>query len=187
MKNSLEAIGICGSLRRDSYNRKLMTLVLASLQKHGSRIRALTAEETALPFINEDLELAPLPPSILSFRAALEAAPIVVIASPENNGAPSGVLKNAIDWATRPPKNLWEGKIVLIVSASPGSLGGARGLIQLRTILSGIKSWVVHEQVQLPLADQAFNTDGSLKNESTQKQIDSAVAKTVALAAKLLD
>jgi chromate reductase len=185
MKTPLEAIGICGSLRQDSFNRKLVINILNSLKKHGIGTRNLTAEEVSLPFVNEDQENPPAP-SVLTFRKTLEAAHIVVIASPEYNGAPSGVLKNAIDWATRQPKNLWEGKIVIIAAASPGALGGARGLIQLRTILSGIKAWVIPEQVQLPLAHQAFAADGQLTNEFTQKQIDTAAVKAIQLCAKLL-
>lgn len=128
-----------------------------------------------LPLMNEDLEKQALPKSLTDFRAALKSAPIVVLASPEYNGSLSPALKNAIDWGSR-EGNLWAGKIVVLLSASPGSLGGARGLIQLRTIMSGIKAWVIHDQVQLPEAHKAFDAEGRLTNEHTKKQIAGVIA-----------
>lgn len=170
---NLKALGLCGSLRADSWNLKLLRNFLGELNKEGFHSRLLPSLE--MPLVNEDLENAPLDSRILDFRAALKEAPVVVVASPEYNGSFSPALKNAVDWATRPPENLWAGKIVVLLSASPGSLGGARGLIQLRTVLSGIKSWVIPEQVQLPFSDKAFDGEGFLVHEATQKQIAVAI------------
>lgn len=186
MKNSLQAIGICGSLRKDSYNRKLLQQIMNEVEKHGIGTRILSAAETELPFVNEDLETKPLDAKITDFRQAISKADFIVICSPEYNGSPSAILKNAIDWATRPPGNVWENKVVLIASASPGSLGGARGLIHLRTVLSGIKSWVIPEQIQCPEAHHAFTADGTLQNPMVQKQIAGAIPKVISFTQKLL-
>lgn len=183
MKN-LKTIGLCGSLRSESWNLKLLRNFLHEMDAEGSFSTSIYPS-LAMPLLNEDLERKPLDPAITAFRSALEAAEIVVIASPEYNGSLSAPLKNAIDWATRPPANLWAGKVVVLLSASPGSLGGARGLIHLRTVISGIRGWVIPEQVQLPFADTAFDAEGRL-NETTTKQIRGAIAAVKDLAGKLI-
>ena len=179
-----KALGICGSLRADSWNLKLLRFFLATLQKEGIATSLYPSLE--MPLISEDREKQPMDPSVASFRAALEAHPIVVIASPEYNGSFSPALKNAIDWASRPPGNLWAGKITVLLSASPGALGGARGLIQVRTVLSTVKAWTVHEQVQCSLADKAFSAEGALVQEGTLRQITGAVTALNRLAEKML-
>jgi len=175
----MKTLGLCGSLRSDSWNLKLLRNFLESLP--GSTLYP----SLDLPHVNEDLEKGTLPASILAFRQALEKAQVVVIASPEYNGSFSSALKNAIDWGTRPPGNLWAGKVVVLLGASPGVFGGIRGLIQLRTVLSGIKAWVIPEQVILPAADKAF-AGGKLQNEAALKQIEVAVASLKAFSAKVL-
>jgi NAD(P)H-dependent FMN reductase len=139
-----------------------------------------------MPLLNEDLEKKALDLRITDFRAALKESPVVVVASPEYNGSYTAALKNAIDWGTRPPENLWAGKIVVLLSASPGSLGGVRGLIQLRTLLAGIKSWVVHQQVHVSFADEAFTGEGALVNEGAQKQVAVAVEGLKEFCGKML-
>jgi len=138
-----------------------------------------------MPLVNEDLETKPLDGRITAFRDALKKAQVVVVASPEYNGSLSPALKNAIDWGTR-GDNLWVGKVVVLLSASPGALGGVRGLIHLRTVLSGIKAWVVPEQVMLPHADQAFDKEGKLTNETTKKHIAMALDSAQKFAGKVL-
>ena len=178
-------LGLSGSLRADSWNLKLVRNFMQQCQKKEPSWQTEVYTEMNLPLVNEDLEKKPLDASILRFRSALEQSQIVVISSPEYNGSFSASLKNAVDWATRPPANLWAGKIVVLLSASPGALGGARGLIQLRTVLSGIKCWVIPEQVQLPFADKAFNSEGALTNEMALKQIEGAISSLQALYKKL--
>jgi chromate reductase len=161
-----KTLGLCGSLRKDSWNLKLLRNFMPSDD-------ATVWKSLEMPLMNEDLEGKPLDSRITEFRAALKASSVVVIASPEYNGSLSPALKNAIDWGTR-QENLWVGKIAVLLSASPGALGGVRGLIHLRTVLSGIKTWVIPEQVQLPFADKAFDAEGKLTNEQTLRQIELA-------------
>jgi len=176
-------LGLCGSLRAESYNLKLLKLFLSEGENNLGWDTALYPS-LDLPLVNEDLEKSPLPSSIVSFRKALEEYSVVALASPEYNGSFSPALKNAIDWGSRPPRNLWEGKVVVLLSASPGSLGGARGLIQLKTVVSGIKSWVIPEQIQLPSADKIL--EGNWREGFLPKQIQGALDSLKRLEGKLL-
>jgi NAD(P)H-dependent FMN reductase len=168
-----QVLGLCGSLRKDSWNLKLLRNFLSLLEKEGGFTTKIWPS-LEMPLVNEDLENQTLDRRILDFRAAFEAAPVVVLASPEYNASVSPALKNAIDWATRPPANLWAGKVVVLLSASPGALGGARGLIHLRSVVSGIKAWIIPENVQCAHADQAFDAEGLLVNAQTRKQMEVA-------------
>jgi chromate reductase len=183
MTTKIKILGLCGSLRADSVNLKLLRNFLAAA---GGAFDVNTYGSIEMPLLNEDLEKKPLPDSILTFRAALAAAPVIVLACPEYNGSITPALKNAIDWGTRPPGNLWQGKIAVLLSASPGALGGARGLIHVRAILSGIQSWVIPQQVQCPQAHQAFTPEGVLSNEAVTKQIQGAVQSLEVFAKKML-
>jgi len=162
-------LAINGSLRADSWNGKL----LRAFVKELSGLETSIYPSLEMPLFSEDLEKKELDPRILQFRAALKASHAVAIASPEYNASFSAALKNAFDWATRGGENLWANKVIVLLSASPGALGGARGLIQLRTVVSGAKAWVIPEQVQCPFADKAFAQD-QLTNESVQKQCKAA-------------
>lgn len=176
-------LGLCGSLRAESYNLKLLEIFLSQGKSHLGWNTTLYPS-LDFPLVNEDLEKSPLPNSILNFRKALEDHSVVALASPEYNGSFSSALKNAIDWGSRPPRNLWEGKVVVLLSASPGSLGGARGLIQLKTVVSGIKSWVIPEQIQLPSADKVLA--GNWQEGFLPKQIQGALDGLKRLEGKLL-
>ena len=176
-------LALNGSLRKDSWNGKLLDAFLGELSKSEYSIQKKNLD---LPLVNEDLEKTQLPQIILEFRAALKECPIIVLASPEYNGSYTPAMKNAIDWGTRPPENLWAGKIAIMLSASPGGFAGIRGQIQLRTLLSGIKTWVLPEQVLLPMADKAFTPDGKLTNDMVKAQIKSAIESLNSFAKKML-
>lgn len=183
--DKIKVLGLCGSLRADSFNLKLLKNFLPGLDAGPFQSRLYGPLE--LPLLNQDLEEGPLPRPVLDLHAALAESSVVVIASPEYNASISGVLKNAIDWSSRPPgSTLWKGKIVALLAASPGALGGARGLIHLRTVISGLGAWVIPEQVQVPQAPSAFDGEGRLKEPRVEKQIQAAHAGLKALAEKLL-
>jgi chromate reductase, NAD(P)H dehydrogenase (quinone) len=179
-----KVLGLCGSLRADSWNLKLLKNFLPALDPQHFETRLYGKLD--MPLVNEDLETKPLPQPILDFRSALEESPVVAIACPEYNSSITPALKNAIDWATRPPGNLWQGKIVVLLAASPGALGGARGLIHVRAVLSNIRAWVIPDLVLCPHADQAFDGEGRLGNEATRKQISQAIAGLRSFAEKQL-
>jgi NAD(P)H-dependent FMN reductase len=170
----IKVLGLCGSLRADSFNLKLLKNFLGALD--AGRYATSIHGSVEMPLINQDIEHLPLDPRILALQKAVSEAQVVVLASPEYNASIGGPLKNAIDWGTRPPPtNVWQGKIVVLLSASPGALGGARGLIALRTVVAGLKAWVIPEQVQCSAAHEAFDANGALRAEPVRKQIAAAV------------
>ena len=114
----------------------------------------------------------------------------LLIASPEYNSGISGVLKNTIDWASRPLSGetslaCFTGKAAVLMSASPGGLGGLRGLVQVRSILGNIGVLVLPQQVAVSKADEAFNPEGMLKDSKQQKSIEKLGADLTAMLKKL--
>ncbi|RAL53805.1 hypothetical protein DM860_004276 [Cuscuta australis] len=125
--------GLCGSLRKGSFNRGLLRAAMEIREEwvKGTEIEYL--DISALPFLNTDLEVdGTYPPAVEDFRRKILQADAIIFASPEYNYSVTGPLKNAIDWASRPP-NVWGGKTAAIISAGGGS-GGVRAQYHLRQI-----------------------------------------------------
>lgn len=178
---------ISGSLRKDSYNTALARFVARRIKGDGVEIDEISLAELDLPMMDEDLEKERgHPESVLNLKKRLIAADGVLYASPEYNGSVTGPLKNAIDWASRPrddEKQLecFRGKVAGLVGASPGKLGGLRGIRDLRMILSGIGTHVVPDQFALASAHEAFDDNGDIKDENTAKMavaVGESVVKT---------
>lgn len=137
-----------------------------------------------MPLFNEDLEASEgMPANAAKFKAALQNADGYFIASPEYNGFFTPLLKNAIDWATRPhtddqyknDREPFKGKIAAISGASPGGLGGLRGLPHLRVLLSGIGVHVIPSQVAIGGAGDAFDEDGNLVKDNHIKMLNAQI------------
>lgn len=185
MTNPIRVLAFAGSLRRDSWNKKLVRVAAEGARAAGAETTELDLRDLALPLYDEDLEKANgLPDGAKRFKALLLSHDAILVSSPEYNSSISAVLKNAIDWASRiepGEKSLacFEGKVAGLVSASPGPLGGLRGLVTVRSILGNIRVIVLPEQVAVAKAHEAFDADGQLKDA---KQADSVrhVGKRVA-------
>ena len=129
MEQPVKILGFVGSLRKSSYNKALMRVAVA-LVPEDATIEVFDLE--GIPPFNQDLERQP-PQIVKEFKAEIRKADAILIASPEYNYSVPGILKNAIDWASRPyGDNAFEGKPVAIMSASIGHLGGARAQYHLR-------------------------------------------------------
>jgi NAD(P)H-dependent FMN reductase len=132
-----------------------------------------------MPLYDGDLEAEQgIPENAKKFKALLLDHDGVLISAPEYNSSISGVLKNAIDWASRPlpgeaPLACFAGKVAVLMSASPGALGGLRGLVAVRSLLSSIRVIVLPDQIAVPKAHEAFDTDGKLKDHKQQASIES--------------
>lgn len=180
-----------GSAREGSYNKKLARVAAAALEAAGAEVTYLDLRDHPMPLFDEDLErTAGEPAAATAFKAVLKGADALVIASPEHNSAFSALLKNAIDWASRKkegedPRPCFAGKLAMILSASPGQLGGLRGLAALRTLLGNLGMIVLPDQLAVSSAHKAFLPDGSLAEEDKAKKVSEMAGKLVAVAGKL--
>lgn len=184
-------LAFAGSTRTDAFNKKLVKIAAAGAEAAGARVTFIDLRDYAMPLYDEDLEQREgLPTSARQFKDVMLANDGLLIASPEYNSSLSAVLKNAIDWASRPapgeaPLGCFDGKVASLMSASPGALGGLRGLVHLRSILGNIRVIVLPEQVAVGKAYEAFSPDGSLKDPDQQKSIAKLGANTAEIIAKL--
>ena len=181
----LRVLAFAGSLRKDSWNRKLIALGAERARELGADVDLLDLREVDMPLYDGDLEVADgLPANARVFRERIAQAAAVLIASPEYNNSIPGTLKNAIDWASRPPQQPWRGKVVGLMAASPGMAGGARMLPDLRKVLSSIGALVIPSQVAIGGADKTFDASGKL-GASLTKQIDELVKQLLEIAGKV--
>src|SRR5438105_4005565 len=171
-------LAFAGSMRTESFNKKLIKVAIKGAEAAGAQVTYLDLRDLALLLYDGDVEASSgLPPGARKFKDLLIANDGLLISSPEYNSSISGVLKNAIDWASRPDGaepglKGFENKVAVLMSASPGALGGLRGLITVRSILGNIKTIVLPEQVAISKAAEAFNPDGALKDAKQQAAIE---------------
>jgi len=191
MAKAVKVLCFAGSLRRDSYNKKLIKIAMSAAQEAGAKVTYIDLKDYPMPVYDGDLEEANgLPESVIKFKKQMKQNQAFLISSPEYNSSISGALKNAIDWASRPApgeKKLecFAGKIAGIMSASPGGLGGLRGLVPLRSILDNIGTMVLPEQHGVPHADKAFDKDGNLLDKKMEANIKSLAARLVDITKRL--
>ena len=171
-------LALAGSLREGSFNKKMVRLAADGAEKRGAEVTVIDLRDYPMPFMDEDIEQASgLPENAIKLKELLWAHDGLLIASPEYNSSVSGVLKNAIDWTSRQssaeekPLSCFNGKTAALMSASIGVWGGLRGLVHLRAILQNIGVIVLPEQQTVPLAEEAFNENGRLKNTAREKRI----------------
>lgn len=159
-------LGLCGSLRKASLNRQLM--------HEGARAFGgmFTEGDLRLPLYDGDLEAAGMPDSVLRLAAEVAGAQALLIACPEYNKGPPGVLKNALDWLSRVKPNPLAGKRVAVVSATGGRAGGERAQTMLRAMLAPHRAEVLGwPEVLVGGAADHFDTDGRLVTESYRKAL----------------
>lgn len=176
--SSPKIIAFAGSTRVESFNKKLLHVAVSAALEAGADVTAVDLRELALPLYDGDLETAGgLPGGAKRLKALLAESDGMFIASPEYNSSMTGTLKNAIDWATRPetdgepPLLAFRGKGAALLSASPGALGGMRGLVPLRMLLGNLGVIVLPDQVTLPAAHLAFDENAALKDAAKAGQV----------------
>jgi NAD(P)H-dependent FMN reductase len=184
-------LAFAGSLRRDSLNKKLVRIAAEGARAAGGEVTLLDLKELPLPVYDEDIETSEgLPPNAKSFKELLKSHQGFLISSPEYNSMPSGALKNALDWASRaepgePPLVCFKGKVCVLMSASPGALGGMRALPVLRNMLLNIQVLVLPEQLGLMKAHEAFDAEGRLKDPKQQAAASALGARLVEMLRRL--
>lgn len=185
--NKPRILAFGGSLRRDSYNQKLAAIAAAGGRESGAEVTLISLRDFALPIFDEDLEAASgMPEAAKRLKAIFREHNGLIIASPEYNSSITAALKNAIDWVSRseskdePVLSALSGKTAVVLSASPGGLGGLRGLAHLRAILGSIGMIVLPDQIAISKAYEAFTADGALadsKKQASVKALGSNLAK----------
>ena len=184
MTDTLHFLGIAGSLRTGSFSAALLASIV-EMSDARAHITALPLRD--VPLYNADLEPAPghAPEPVLALRRAIAAADGLVIVSPEYNYGISGVLKNSLDWASRPAyKSVLAGKPVLAITNSPGAIGGARAQIQLRqTLIATLSRVVVRPEIVISHVSTKL-TEGRLTDEPTRNLIKEGLADLAAEVAR---
>ncbi|HVZ69144.1 MAG TPA: NAD(P)H-dependent oxidoreductase [Rhizomicrobium sp.] len=193
MSSPVNLIAFAGSTRKDSYNRRVVEIAAEGARAAGAEVQVLNLKDFNIPFYDPDLEAVEgMPPGVQTLKNLFLESDGFLIAAPEYNGSMPGLLKNAIDWVSRPAAGetqtsltAFRGKVAGIMSASPGPWGGVRGLAHLRQILSGMFVLVVAEQLAVPNAADAFEPHGALKNATYHTMLE-AIGKRVAHLAKAM-
>jgi chromate reductase, NAD(P)H dehydrogenase (quinone) len=190
--STLQILAFAGSTRSDSYNKRLVRIAAEGAKKAGVDATFIDLRDFPLPLYDEDLEEKEgVPDNAKKLKALFYKCHGLLIASPEYNSSISAVLKNAIDWISRPVEGETDslgcirGKVASVMSTSPGALGGLRGLVHVRSILGNIGVIVLPVQVAVPKAHEAFNADGTLKDPKRQSEIESLGANVADMVKKL--
>jgi chromate reductase len=184
----LKVLAFAGSLRAASHNKKLVEIAVEKLRARGVDVDVLDLREVSMPNYDGDIEATSgLPGGARVMRERMADANAVLIASPEYNASIPGVLKNVIDWTSRPPNQPWARKVVTLLAASTGPGGGRAVLVDMRKVLSALGAFVLPSVVSLARAGDAIDEHGKPTDPEspTWKQLDTALAMLVDVSAKL--
>ena len=183
MNNPFVILGIAGSLRKDSYNRALLRAA-QEFAPGGATIE--TFELDGIPGFNQDDEANP-PAKVAELKQRVRAADAILFVTPEYNYSVPGVLKNAIDWASRPyGDSAWNGKPVAIMGATVGTIGTARAQYHLRQMFVFLNMYAVNQpEVMVSSAHKHFDQDGKLTDETAKKLIQQLLEELVSWTRRL--
>jgi len=166
MSNQPRILAFAGSTRRQSYNKSLVHIAATGARQAGAHVMVVDLADYSMPLFDEDLEReAGLPEKARRLRSRMLEYHGILLASPEYNGSLTAVLKNTLDGLSRPQsdgRSPFDNKLTCPMSASPGGLGGLRGLSHARTVLTHPGVMVLPRQLALPRAHEAFDDAGAL-------------------------
>ncbi len=183
-------LAFAGSLRVGSFNKKLIRIAAEGARQAGAEVTLIDLRDYPLPVFDEDLEAQGTPENALKLKELMLAHQGLLISAPEYNSSLPAALKNAIDWISRPIPGkprlaCYVDKVATLMSASPGALGGLRGLVHLRSILGNINVLVLPDQISIPNADTAFDADGRLVDGAKHSGIEGLGKQLAAMLKKL--
>lgn len=185
-------LAFAGSTRAGSFNKKLVQIAADGARAAGAEVTFIDLRDYPLPLYDGDDEAQNgLPENAKKLKRLMTACGGFLIASPEYNSSVTAVLKNTIDWASRaetddePPLACFQGKTAALMSASPGALGGLRGLVHVRAIFGNIGAYVLPDQVAIPKAHEAFDESGALKDAHKQQSVTGLGRKLAEFTQKL--
>jgi chromate reductase len=183
-ESSVRVLGISGSLRKGSFNAAALHAA-RELAPAGMEIEVYQGLGN-LPLYNEDLRAQGFPAPVQDLRDRIKAADALLIVTPEYNYSVPGVLKNAIDWASRPPEQPFDGKPIAIMGASPGVLGTARAQYHLRQTFVFLNGHVLNKpEVMISQAATRFDAEGRLTDEATRGFVQALLVSLKAWAERL--
>ena len=183
-----------GSTRLNSFNRKLAHVAAQLARAGGADVTHLELVDFDLPMYNADLEAQGTPRDVMRLKQLMYEHPAWIICSPEYNGSYTALLKNTIDWASSPVKSdaAWQegfksfsGKVVGLLSASPGALGGLRSQSHLAPLLLNAQCWVAPKAFALSHASDAFDAQGQLLNDAHRSNVQAVVDQVLFAAERL--
>jgi len=181
-------LAFAGSAREASLNKKLVRTAAQMAREAGAEVTLLDLRDHPLPIYDGDFEQSGgVPAGAMKLKQIFKQHQGFLWSCPEYNSSVTPLLKNTIDWLSRPVEGegrleCFTGKVACLLSASPGGFGGMRGLVTVRSILENIGTMVISESVSVPKAHEAFEEDGSLKDEALARRTQSAVARLVEVA-----
>ncbi len=171
-------LAFAGSLRRDSYNKKLVKIAVKGAEEAGAQVTLIDLKDYPLPVYDQDIEDSTgIPENALKLKKLMLDNDGFLISDPEYNSSMSAAFKNVIDWVSRPASKeekylcAFIDKVVVLMSASPGNLGGLRGLVHVRAMFGNIFSLVLPKQKCINNAMEAFDVGGNLKDPKQQKEV----------------
>ena len=161
--NQVKILGFAGSLREGAYSKAVARFTLKLAKEKEVETEFVDLRDLAIPLYDGDLQERSFPKSVQILKDKIRAADAVLIVSPEYNHASPGALKNAINWASRPyGDSAFEDKLVAMMSTSPGRVGGARALIDLRTSLAEMGTWVMPSEVSIGQVHELLDQKGDI-------------------------
>jgi NAD(P)H-dependent FMN reductase len=184
-------LAFAGSTRRDSFNKKLIRVAVEAARNAGGEVTLIDLRDFPLPLYDGDLEAEHgQPENSTRLYELFQGHQALFLSCPEYNSSITGVLKNTIDWISRPRTGdpelaAFTGKVAALTSASPGGFGGMRGLVHVRSILGNIGTIVLPNQVAVAKAHEAFTGDGSLRDEKLAQKITKLANDLVVTTRKL--
>ena len=188
----VKILAFAGRARKDSLNKKLLKIAAAGAEAAGADVTLVDLVDYEMPLFNQDLESEQgMRDKAGEFKRLMIAHDGFLIASPEYNSAFSPLLKTPIDWASRSesdeelPLVAYRGKTAAILATSPGGMGGMRGLVMLRMLLGNLGVMVLPDQQAVPNGFQAFNDDGSMRDNKLEKRIQTLGGNLVQFTEKL--
>ncbi len=191
MNGQAKILALAGSARRDSLNQALVVAGARAVEQAGLACTLIALRDYPLPIYDGDLEADEgLPANAIELKQLISSHHGLLIASPEYNSSISPLLKNVIDWVSRsepgaPDISPYQHKVAALLSASPGRLGGLRGLVTVRSILGNIGVTVIPEQLALGQAHDAFDAQGELANDADRGRLRGVAESLVRTVSRL--
>ncbi|ENO84943.1 NADPH-dependent FMN reductase [Thauera linaloolentis] len=185
---------MAGSSRRDALSRRIAAACAGPLQAAGADVKLVELADYPAPLYNGDLEAeSGLPPGIVELQQVLHACDGLLVVNPEYNGSITPLLKNTLDWCSRPNAAdgarsggaVYAGRAAAVIGTSPGALGGMRVLFHVRDILGYLGMQVIPQQLAIGHADNALGEDGRLRNEAQRAALDALAAALADTARRL--